>query len=63
MLLWWTPLRKLRRTITLPDAEQDYLGKPGEFRVHVEIYFTDTYPKPTDTAGSLGDFWSDFQVH
>ncbi len=45
------------------DAEKDYLGKPGQFRVHVEIYFTDTYPKPTDTAGTLGDFWNDFHVH
>lgn len=46
-----------------PDAEQDYLGKSAEFRVHVEIYFTETYPKPTDTAATLGDFWRDFQVH
>jgi hypothetical protein len=45
-----------------PDAEQEYLGKPGEFRVHVEIYFTATYPKATDTAASLGDFWRDFTV-
>jgi hypothetical protein len=45
------------------DAEKDYLGKPGEFRVHVEIYFTDAYPKPTDTAGTLGEFWNNFQVH
>jgi hypothetical protein len=45
------------------DAEKDYLGKPGQFRVHVEIYFTDTYPKPTDTAGTLGEFWNDFHVH
>jgi len=46
-----------------PDAEQDYLGKPAEFRVQVEVYFTETYPKPTDTAATLGDFWRDFQVH
>src|SRR5277367_3313649 len=26
-------------TYHAPDAEQDYLGKPGQFRVHVEIYF------------------------
>ena len=45
------------------DAEKDYFGKPGEFRVHVEIYFTDTYPGPTDTAGTLGEFWHDFHVH
>ena len=45
------------------DAEKDYEGKPGEFRVHVEIYFTPTYPKPSDTATKLGDFWRDFSVH
>lgn len=46
-----------------PDAEQDYLGKPGEFRVHVEIYFTATYPKPSDTAATLRNFWQDFKIH
>ena len=46
-----------------PDAVQEYLGKPGQFRVHVEIYFTETYPKPTDTAASLGNFWEAFHVH
>ncbi|HXQ26460.1 MAG TPA: hypothetical protein VN822_08660 [Candidatus Acidoferrales bacterium] len=45
------------------EAEQDYLGKPGKFRVHVEIYFTPTYPKPDDTAVTLGDFWRDFKIH
>ena len=45
------------------DAEKDYLGKPGKFRVHVEIYFTPTYPKPDDTAASLGNFWRDFTIH
>ena len=45
------------------EAERDYLGKPGKFRVHVEIYFTPTYPKPTDTAATLGDFWRDFKIH
>jgi hypothetical protein len=45
------------------DAEQEYLGKPGEFRVHVEIYFTPTYPKPSDTGATRGDFWRDFSVH
>jgi hypothetical protein len=50
-------------TYHAPDAVQDYLGKPGQFRVHVEIYFTDTYPKPTDTAATLGNFWEDFHVH
>lgn len=44
------------------DAEKDYLGKPGQFRVHVEIFFTATYPKATDTAFTLGNFWQDFKV-
>jgi hypothetical protein len=46
-----------------PDAEKDYLGKPGQFRVHVEIFFTATYPKATDSAFKLGNFWQDFQIH
>jgi hypothetical protein len=46
-----------------PDAEQEFLGKPGHFRVHVEIYFTATYPGANDTAASLGKFWEDFTVH
>jgi hypothetical protein len=50
-------------TYHAPDAQQDYLGKLGQFRVHAEIYFTATYPKATDTAASLGEFWRDFQVH
>lgn len=45
------------------EAERDYLGKPGKFRVHVEIYFTPTYPNPIDTAATLGDFWRDFTIH
>ena len=44
------------------EAEQDFLGKPGHFRVHVEIYFTATYPGANDTAASLGNFWSDFTI-
>jgi len=45
------------------DAEQEFLGKPGHFRVHVEIYFTATYPGANDTAESLGKFWEDFTIH
>jgi hypothetical protein len=45
-----------------PDAEKDYLGKQGQFRVHVEIAFTATYPNPTDTAQALGSFWQDFHI-
>jgi hypothetical protein len=45
------------------EAEQEFLGKPGHFRVHLEIYFTATYPGANDTAESLGKFWQDFTVH
>lgn len=45
------------------DAEQDYLGKPGCFRVHVEIDFSPTWPQPTDTAATRSDFWKHFKVH
>ena len=44
------------------DAEQDYLGKPGCFRVHVEIDFSATWPQPEDTAATRSDFWKDFKV-
>jgi len=46
-----------------PDAEQDFLGKPGCFRVRVEIYFTETYPDPKATAAALGEFWRNFKLH
>jgi hypothetical protein len=45
------------------DAQQEFLGKPGHFRVHVEIYFTATYPGANDTAATLGKFWEDFTIH
>lgn len=45
------------------EAEQDYLSKTSRFRVHVEIDFTTTYPKSTDTIASLSGFWNDFKVH
>ncbi|HEY6904832.1 MAG TPA: hypothetical protein VI216_11035 [Candidatus Acidoferrales bacterium] len=44
------------------DAERDYLGKPGCFRVHVEIDFSPTWPQPTDTAATRSDFWKRFKV-
>jgi hypothetical protein len=44
------------------DAAQEFLRKPGHFRVQVEIDFTATYPGANDTAASLGDFWKDFQI-
>ena len=46
-----------------PDAVQDYLGKPWNVRVHVEIYLTATYPRPTDTPRSLARFSNTFEVH
>lgn len=46
-----------------PDAEQDFLGKPGCFKVRVQIYFTSTYPDAKATSVTLGDFWRDFQIH
>jgi hypothetical protein len=39
-----------------PDAEHDFLGKPGCFRVRVEIYFTPTYPTVPATTRLRGDF-------
>lgn len=42
------------------EAEQKFLGKPGQFRVHVDIYFTPSYPGLTyETAPA----WEDFKVH
>jgi hypothetical protein len=46
-----------------PDAEQDFLGKPGCFRVRLEIDFTPTYPDPTGATAVPSDFWRDFKVH
>ena len=45
------------------EAEEEYLGKPGHFRVHVEINFTPTYPGPGHNTPSLVDLWQDFKVH
>jgi hypothetical protein len=46
-----------------PDAQQDFLGKPSDFRVRVVIDFTQTYPPNNTTAMQLGDFWNNFEVH
>ncbi len=43
------------------EAEQKYLGKPGHFRVHVDIYFTPSYPGPTYQMAPAG-VWEDFKV-
>ncbi len=44
------------------EAEQKYLGKAGHFRVHVDIYFTPSYPGPAYEAAPAG-VWEDFKVH
>ena len=44
------------------EAEQDFLGKPEPFRIHVEIYFTATYPGPETNVFNIGAFWRDFTV-
>jgi hypothetical protein len=46
-----------------PDAQKDFYGRPGDFRVRVVIDFTQTYPPNDTTAMQLGDFWNNFQVH
>lgn len=47
-----------------PDAVQQFLGKAGVVRVHIEIDFTPTYP-PKGWVGApggwVGNFWQDFQ--
>ena len=45
------------------DAEKDYLGKPGCFRVHVGINFTQDYPPPGFSKAALPDLWKKFKVH
>ena len=50
------------------EAEQEFTGKPGVFRVRVEIRFTPTYPNPTEPSQSgidvfwVPDFWKDFKI-
>ncbi len=50
-----------------PDAAQEYEGKPGIFRVHVEIDLTDSYGVQVPSMSSgvrlrTGDFWRDFKI-
>lgn len=50
-----------------PDAAQEFEGKPGIFRVHVEIDLTDSYgPLLSATDGVVrlraSDFWRDFKI-
>jgi hypothetical protein len=44
-----------------PDAQQDYYGKPAQFLIRVQVYFTPTWP----AAGpaQLAHFWNDFHIH
>jgi len=50
-----------------PDAAEEFEGKPGVFRVHVEIDLTDSYAallSSTDGVANLRspDFWHDFKI-
>ena len=49
--------------IHAPDAVKQFYGKPGHFRVRVEIAFTQTYPPSASTSMQLGNFWNNFHVH
>jgi hypothetical protein len=46
-----------------PDVQEDFFGKPADFRVRVNVAFTATYPPSTTSAMELGDFWNDFTIH
>jgi hypothetical protein len=45
-----------------PDAQEDFYGKPAQFRVMTQIYFTPTYPSGIATPGELDHFWNDFHI-
>lgn len=45
-----------------PDAEQDFYGRPAQFRVTAQIYFTPTYPAGITIANQLDSFWNDFHI-
>lgn len=50
-----------------PDAAEEFEGKPGVFRVHVEIDLTDSYGAqlPSETSEIRfrpDDFWRDFKI-
>jgi hypothetical protein len=49
-------------TYHAPDAVEEYLGKPEQLRVHVEIYFTLTYPSSNVDLNNPEPFWEDFKV-
>lgn len=50
-----------------PDAVQEFLGKPGDFRLRVQIFFTPTYSavvkvKDGKITGRVASFWRDFNI-
>lgn len=50
-----------------PDAVQEFLGKPGDFRLRVQIFFTPTYSavvkvKDGKITGRAASFWKDFNI-
>lgn len=50
-----------------PDAVQEFLGKPGDFRLRVQIFFTPTYSavvkvKGGKITGRAASFWKDFNI-
>lgn len=45
------------------EAEQDFLGGPGCFRVRLEVDLAPTYPDPKAVTALPTDFWQDFQVY
>jgi hypothetical protein len=50
-----------------PDAVQEFLGKPGVFRLRVQIYFTPSYTAVVESKDGkpmvrAHDFWRDFKI-
>jgi hypothetical protein len=50
-----------------PDAVQEFLGKPGVFRLRVQIYFTPSYAAVVESKHGTPmvrahDFWRDFKI-
>jgi hypothetical protein len=50
-----------------PDSVQEFLGKPGVFRLRVQIYFTPSYTAVVESKDGkpmvrAHDFWRDFKI-
>jgi hypothetical protein len=50
-----------------PDAAEEFVGKPGVFRVHVEIDLTESYGALVSSEDGVAhlrspDFWRDFKI-